>query len=42
MISHSMEADTSSTDIIKLMTYDDFEDTVDMGNVIYDYQRESK
>lgn len=37
LISHSMEADTSSTDVIKLMTYDEFEDSIDAGNIIYDY-----
>jgi DNA repair exonuclease SbcCD ATPase subunit len=37
MISHSMETDTSSVDIIKLKGYEDFEDTVQMGNVIFDY-----
>ena len=36
MISHSMEADTSSVDIIKLQGYEDFEDTVQMGNIIFD------
>ena len=38
MISHSMEADMSNVDIIKLKTYNDFEDTVDNGNVIFDYK----
>jgi ABC-type molybdenum transport system ATPase subunit/photorepair protein PhrA len=36
MISHSMEADTSSVDIIKLQGYEDFEYTVQMGNIIFD------
>ena len=40
IISHSMEADTSSVDIIKLKGYPDYEDTSQMGNVIYDYSKE--
>ena len=36
MISHSMETDTSAVDIIKLKGYDDFEDTVNIGNIIFD------
>ena len=42
MISHSMETDTSAVDIIKLKSYADFEDTVTLGNVIYDYNEEIK
>ena len=38
MISHSMEADMSNVDIIKLKSYNDFEDIVDNGNVIFDYK----
>lgn len=37
MISHSMEADMSAVDVIKLKGYDDFEGSDDMGNVIFDY-----
>ena len=40
IISHSMEADTSSVDIIKLKGYPDYEDNSQMGNVIYDYSKE--
>ena len=40
IISHSMEADTSSVDIIKLKGYPDYEDTSQMGNIIYDYSKE--
>jgi hypothetical protein len=40
MISHSMETDTSAVDIIKLKTYADFEDTVSLGNIIYDYNED--
>ena len=40
IISHSIEADTSSVDIIKLKSYSDFEDTVQLGNIIYDYSKE--
>jgi DNA repair exonuclease SbcCD ATPase subunit len=42
IISHSLEADTSAVDIIKLKSYSDFEDTVQLGNVIWDYQEEIK
>ena len=38
MISHSMEADMSNVDIIKLKTYNDFEDVIDTGNIIFDYK----
>ena len=38
MISHSMEADMSNVDIIKLKTYNDFEDITDNGNIIFDYK----
>ena len=37
MISHSIEADNSNADIIKLKTYDDYESGIKSGNVIYDY-----
>lgn len=39
-ISHSIEADTSMVDIIKLKSYSDFEESVHLGNVIYDYSEE--
>ena len=39
MISHSMETDTSSVDIIKLKGYEDFEDTIQAGNIIFDYSK---
>lgn len=42
VISHSIEADTSSVDIIKLKSYNDFEDNVQLGNVIWDYSEEIK
>jgi hypothetical protein len=42
IISHSLEEDTSAVDIIKLKSYSDFEDTVQLGNVIWDYQEEIK
>jgi hypothetical protein len=38
MISHSMEADMSNVDIIKLKTYNDFEEAIDTGNIIFDYK----
>lgn len=41
-ISHSIEADTSMVDIIKLKSYSDFEENVQLGNVIYDYNEEIK
>lgn len=37
MISHSMEADMSQVDVIKLKTYSNYEDVMDVGNVIFDY-----
>ena len=37
MISHSIEADNSNADIIKLKTYDDYESGIKSGNIIYDY-----
>ena len=37
MISHSIEADNSNADIIKLKSYDDYESGIVSGNVIYDY-----
>ena len=37
MISHSIEADNSNADIVKLKTYDDYESGIKSGNVIYDY-----
>lgn len=42
VISHSLEADTSSVDIIKLKPYSDYEKEIQMGNVIYDYSEEIK
>ena len=38
IISHSMEADTSAVDIIKLSP--DYDDTIKLGNVIFDYEKE--
>lgn len=38
MISHSMEADMSNVDIIKLKTYNDFEDVMNSGNIIFDFK----
>ena len=40
VISHAIEADTSMVDIIKLKSYSDFEENVQLGNVIYDYSKE--
>ena len=40
LISHSMEADTTSVDIIKLKSYNDFENNIQFGNIIYDYSAE--
>lgn len=37
MISHSIEADNTNADIIKLKTYDNFEGGIQSGNIIYDY-----
>ena len=37
MISHSIEADNSNADIIKLRMYDDYEGGIQSGNIIYDY-----
>lgn len=37
MISHSIEADNSNADIIKLKGYDDYESGIKSGNIIYDY-----
>lgn len=37
IISHSMEADNSYADIIKLRGYDDYESSITSGNVIFDY-----
>ena len=42
IVSHSIEADTSNVDIIKLKTYQDFEDVMSTGNIIYDYSEEIK
>lgn len=39
LISHSIEADTSSVDIIKFKTDNSYESTI-LGNVIYDYNSE--
>lgn len=38
-ISHSLEADTSSVDIIKLKSYSDYDNSI-LGNVIYDYNNQ--
>ena len=40
IISHSLETDTSMVDIIKLKTYDEFEENHLLGNIIYDYNKE--
>lgn len=40
VISHSIEADASLADVIRLKTYSDFDDNTDLGNVIYDYNTE--
>ena len=37
MISHSIEADNTNADIIKLKTYDNYEGGIQSGNIIYDY-----
>ena len=37
MISHSIEADNTNADIIKLKTYDNYESGIQSGNIIYDY-----
>lgn len=43
IISHSLEADTSNVDIIKLKSYDDFDEGNSIiGNVIYDYNEQIK
>ena len=42
LISHSIEADSSNVDIIKLKSYDDFESINLCGNIIYDYAEEYK
>lgn len=39
IISHSIEADTSAIDVIKLKSYPDFEDSIQNGNIIYDYSK---
>lgn len=42
-ISHSLEADTSCVDIIKLKTYNEFGEYANLtGNIIYDYDEELK
>lgn len=40
VISHSIEANASLADVIRLKTYSDFDDNTDLGNVIYDYEKE--
>lgn len=40
IISHSIETDTSSVDIIKLKGYPDYDDSSQLGNIIYDYSKE--
>lgn len=40
IISHSIEVDASSVDIIKLKSYDNFNESSSIGNVIYDYNKE--
>ena len=37
IISHSVEADNSFADIIKLKSYDNYESGVQSGNIIFDY-----
>ena len=39
LISHSIEADTSSVDIIKFKYNEELESNI-LGNVIYDYKEE--
>ena len=39
-ISHSIEANNSNADIIKLKTYDDFESGIQSGNIIFDWSKE--
>lgn len=41
IISHSVELDSSNTDIIRLKTYEDFDNNqTNIGNIIYDYSKE--
>ena len=37
IISHSMEIDNTFADLIKFKGYDDYESSIQSGNVIFDY-----
>jgi ABC-type oligopeptide transport system ATPase subunit len=42
IISHSIETETADCDIIRLKQYQDYESSVQSGNIIYDYEATNK
>ena len=42
MISHSAETDNTHADIIRLKGYDNYENSIQSGNIIWDYSKDAK